>query len=137
MNRFSVNTLLLFMWTVALTATFGSLFYSEILGFIPCKLCWLQRICMYPLTIIYGVSIFKRDISLIVPGAILSSIGFFLSIYHYISQKIPQSFGIINSCGDLSCTATYVNYFGFITIPFLAAVAFAILIGLHFTIWKR
>ena len=39
---------LLFAFVVVATATLGSLFYSEIAGFEPCKLCWFQRIFMYP-----------------------------------------------------------------------------------------
>ena len=39
-------------FVVAAIATGGSLFFSQVAGFVPCELCWFQRICMYPLSIL-------------------------------------------------------------------------------------
>ncbi|WP_102027976.1 disulfide oxidoreductase [Salirhabdus sp. Marseille-P4669] len=122
---------LLIVWAIALVATMGSLFYSEIMHFEPCKLCWFQRILMYPLVIIFGTAYVKKDFSIALPGYILSMIGAPLALYHYIIQQVDTLSA--DFCGQVSCTAKYVNYFGFITIPFLSFVAFT-LIFLVYTI---
>lgn len=126
------ENLLLVIWVQALLATTGSLFYSEVMGYIPCELCWYQRILMYPLVVIYGVAMFKKDVKIAFPGLILSGIGFFVSTYHYLVQKVPAFQEIGGSCtGGVPCNAIYVNYLGFITIPFLAGVAFLVIFILH------
>lgn len=125
------ETILLLIWGQALVALLGSLFYSEILGYTPCDLCWIQRIFMYPLVVIYGIAAIKKDLSIALPGLILSGIGACVSIYHYLIQKLAafQVFGDV--CGEIPCNLQYVNYFGFITIPFLAATAFIVMLILH------
>ena len=78
-------------------ATLGSLYFSEIRGFIPCELCWYQRILMYPLALILGISTFQNDSSakkFVLPMAI---IGWFISFYHYLLQKVP-GFAEIKPC---------------------------------------
>jgi len=125
------ENILLMIWTQALLATFGSLFYSEVMGFVPCELCWYQRILMYPLIIVYGIAILKKNTQIALPGLILSGIGIFVSTYHYSLQKLPALQETGGFCGDIPCNLQYVNYFGFITIPFLAAVAFIVIFCLH------
>lgn len=136
-NEKTSEIFLLLIWTQAVLATLGSLFYSEIIGYVPCDLCWIQRIFMYPLVIIYGVAAIKRDISLALPGLILSAIGFFISTYHYLVQKLPALHDAGGSCQIVPCNVQYVNYFGFVTIPFLAGLAFLIICTLHIIILKR
>src|SRR5690625_7600016 len=99
------------------------------MGFTPCELCWVQRIFMYPLVMIYGVAAFKKDLSIALPGLFLSGIGMFISAYHYLLQKLPSLQEVGASCGIVPCNTEYVNYFGFITIPFLAGTAFIVKIG--------
>ncbi|HLR70412.1 MAG TPA: disulfide oxidoreductase [Pseudogracilibacillus sp.] len=125
------ENILLMIWTQALLATFGSLFYSEVMGFVPCELCWYQRILMYPLIIVYGIAILKKNTQIALPGLILSGVGIFVSAYHYSLQKLPALQETGGFCGDIPCNLQYVNYFGFITIPFLAAVAFIVIFCLH------
>ena len=132
------ENLLLFIWVQAFVATTGSLFYSEIMGYVPCEMCWYQRILMYPLVIIYGTAAIKKDISIALPGLILSVIGLPISIYHYMLQKVPAMHELGGACtGAVPCNAVYVNYFGFITIPFLAGVAFTVIIVLHIMLLKE
>lgn len=131
------ETIMLLLWVQALIATMGSLFYSEVLGYVPCDLCWMQRIFMYPLVIIYGVALFKRDLSSALSGLFLSGIGFFISLYHYLIQKLPALQEIGGTCDIVPCNLQYVNYFGFVTIPFLAGLAFLIIIVLHIFILKQ
>lgn len=107
----------------ALAALLGSLYYSEVAGFIPCTLCWYQRILMYPLTLIILVGIFKQDEYL--PNYVLpfSILGMGVSTYHYLIEKgvLEQS----AACAvGVPCSAVWVNYLGFITIAFMALTAF-------------
>lgn len=125
------ENVLLIVWTIALIATLGSLYFSEFIGYIPCDLCWIQRIFMYPLVIIYGVALLKRDLNIAMPSLILSVIGLPTSIYHYGLQKLPALQETGGFCTNVPCNLQYVNYFGFITIPFLAGIAFLFIVCLH------
>ncbi|MUK90095.1 disulfide bond formation protein B [Ornithinibacillus sp. L9] len=136
MSKINEN-ILLAIWAVSFLATAGSLFYSEVMGYIPCELCWYQRILMYPLIVIYGVAAWKKDINLALPGLILSGIGMFVSTYHYFVQKLPALQEAGGACGLVPCNFQYVNYFGFITIPFLAGTAFIIIFVLHLVLFKQ
>ncbi|HLS66211.1 MAG TPA: disulfide oxidoreductase [Pseudogracilibacillus sp.] len=127
---------LFIIWTQALVATLGSLFYSEVVGYTPCDLCWIQRIFMYPLVIIYGVSLMKKDFQLAFSGLILSGVGMLISIYHYSLQKVPFMQDAGGFCTGVPCNLQYVNYFGFITIPFLAGLAFIIIFVTHLIVLR-
>ncbi|WP_262173171.1 disulfide oxidoreductase [Saccharococcus sp. Marseille-Q5394] len=119
--------LLYFAWVVSLVAMFGSLYFSEIKGYIPCELCWYQRILMYPLTLILGIGTFQNDISVKKFVLPLSIIGGSISFMQYLEQKIPGFGGIKPCVSGVPCSAQYINWFGFVTIPFLALVAFVII----------
>jgi disulfide bond formation protein DsbB len=113
-------------FVVALVATLGSLYYSEIAHFLPCRLCWYQRILMYPLTIITLVGALKRDEYLPSYVLPLSILGMGVSAYHYLMEKgvVPAS----TTCAlDVPCNISYVNYFGFVTIALMAFVAFTLI----------
>jgi disulfide bond formation protein DsbB len=125
------ENILLLIWGQAFIAMLGSLFFSEVMGYPPCELCWVQRILMYPLVVIYGVAAYKKDISIALPGLILSGIGMFVSTYHYLVQKLPVLQEAGKACGLVPCNATYINILGFITIPFLAGTAFIFIFVLH------
>lgn len=109
-------------------ATCGSLYMSEVLGWIPCLWCWYQRIAMYPLAVILAAGLIMRDrnvpkyaLCLAVPGALAS-------IYHILLQKVP-AFAKFESCTlGVPCSVDYLNLFGFITVPMLALTAFVIVI---------
>ncbi len=125
------ETFLFVIWAQSVVATLGSLFYSEIMKFVPCELCWYQRILMYPLVIIYGYALYKKDIRYAFPGLILSTIGVFVSTYHYLIQKVPSMQEAGGACGVIPCNTTYVNFFGFATIPFQAMIAFLVITVIH------
>lgn len=122
-----IENLLLFIWVVSLTATMGSLYFSEIRGYEPCELCWIQRIFMYPLVIILGIAYIQRNARIAVTTATLSIIGGAISLYHYSLQKVDFLSENAPSCGRVSCTGEYINLLGFITIPFLALIAFILI----------
>ncbi|MCA1030766.1 disulfide bond formation protein B [Bacillus timonensis] len=126
-NNQKVESYLFIGWAAALVATLGSLFFSEVLKFIPCELCWYQRIFMYPLVIILGIAIVKKHYHIAFYTIILSAIGGSISLYHYLVQKVRFVGENSFSCGIIPCTGEYINWLGFITIPFLALVGFIII----------
>lgn len=138
MERKDIRETYLFLaWAVSVVAMFGSLYFSEIMQYEPCKLCWYQRILMYPFVIILGIATVKKDYRISLYSMILSLIGGCISFYHYIIQKVPFLMDHSPSCGRIPCTDAYINLFGFITIPFLALTAFIIIFILSLFIWKK
>lgn len=121
------NYTLYMAWIVSMIATLGSLFFSEILGFIPCELCWFQRIMMYPLCIILGIATFYNEKNIKKYVLPISIIGGTISIYHYAIQKIPDVSEINPCVQGVPCNVDYINWLGFITIPFLALIAFCMI----------
>ncbi|WP_153733637.1 disulfide oxidoreductase [Sporosarcina obsidiansis] len=119
------ENVLLFIWAVALTATLGSLYFSEVKGYVPCTLCWYQRIFMYPIVLIGLVALIQKNATIAWTTAAFSFIGGSISLYHYGIQKLSFLQENAPVCGGVSCTGQYVNYLGFITIPFMALIAFA------------
>lgn len=130
------ETLLFIAWAASVIAMFGSLYFSEIQKFEPCELCWYQRILMYPLVIIQVIAIIKKDYHISLYTMILSGLGALISLYHYSIQKIPFMGDNAVSCGRIPCTGQYINWFGFVTIPFLALTAFVIIFICSLLIWK-
>lgn len=120
-------------WLVALVATLGSLFYSEVIGFPPCRLCWFQRIAMYPMSIVLLVGAIRRELQTKYYALPLALIGLAFSIYHYFVQRFPTLEG--TSCDPNNpCSNIFVEVFGFITIPFMAGAGFiliAVLLSLY------
>lgn len=126
----------LIAWIISLIATLGSLYFSEIVGYPPCDLCWYQRIFMYPMTIILGIAVYKRSNEVIPYILPLPLIGFSIALYQYILQNLPS--GDSAFCGpDISCTTKYIDLFGFITLPFLSMVSFAIIFVLLLVARKK
>lgn len=116
-----------FAWITSLIATFGSLYFSEVLGYIPCTLCWYQRIAMYPLAILLGIASYRGE-STIIPYVLpLSITGGLISLWHYLHQKVPFLSQAVQCKVGVPCNQDYINWLGFITIPFLALIAFTMI----------
>jgi disulfide bond formation protein DsbB len=126
MNKKLENSLL-FIWLISLVATLGSLYFSEIRGYVPCTMCWFQRIFMYPILIMTTVAVIQKNAKIAVTTAVFSIIGGCISLYHYGIQKIDFLADSAPACGQVSCTGQYINWLGFITIPFLALTAFILI----------
>ena len=111
-------------WVIALVATVGSLFFSEVMGLPPCVLCWYQRIAMYPLVFLIGSGIIMRDSRMKYYALPLCLGGLAISIYHNLLyyEIIPES--IIPCTAGISCTSRQIEWLGFITIPLMALAAF-------------
>jgi disulfide bond formation protein DsbB len=114
---------------VALLATIGSLYFSEVARFEPCRLCWYQRIAMYPLVIVLGIGAWRRDASVAIYGQALALIGAIIAGYHLALEWIPAL--DTGACGTgPACTIVWFRTFGFISLPMLALAAFLMIITL-------
>ena len=138
-NRFMSETkrkqfFLYLSWVVSVVATLGSLYFSEIQGFIPCELCWYQRILMYPLALILGIATFNSDFTVKKYVLPMTIIGWFISLFHYLQQKVPGFANIKPCTNGVPCNTEYINWLSFITIPFLALTAFSLIIIFMFLI---
>jgi len=110
-------------WAISLTATLGSLYFSEVMGYIPCNLCWYRRITMYPMAILLGIAAVRKDYGIVKYALPPLLIGLSISIYHNLMEKTDWFDGGRHACGLVPCDAEYINWFGFVTIPFLSLTA--------------
>ncbi len=115
---------------VALTSMLGSLYYSEVANFEPCKLCWYQRIAMYPLALLLGIAAWRRDLAVRFYAYPLAAAGAVVAVYHYLLQRFP-SLDTGACSATVPCSSPYVNFeFGIVTIPFMALAGFAAILVL-------
>jgi disulfide bond formation protein DsbB len=115
-------------FVVALVTTTGSLYYSEQVGYIPCQLCWYQRILMYPLVIVLGVAALRKDRRAWMTVLPFVAIGAGVSTYHWLVERVP-SFAESSSCSlEAPCTAPWFEKLGFVTLAWMALSGF-LLIG--------
>lgn len=113
---------------VAIVATAGSLYLSEVAGFAPCRLCWVQRGFMYPAAIVLAAAVVTRRRGPAIAGAVLAAIGLPVSVFHRIDQA---SGGAGSFCDPVNpCSSRWVEHFGFVTIPTMAAAGFAAIVVL-------
>jgi disulfide bond formation protein DsbB len=115
-------------WVVATVATLGSLYYSEVADFVPCRLCWYQRICMYPLALVLGVAALRRDRDVRFYVAPLAAVGAAIAAYHSWIQAYPPSGGSSFCTLDAPCTERYVWELGFVSLPLMALSAFVFIL---------
>lgn len=115
---------------VAIAAMAGSLYLSDIVHLIPCKFCWYQRIAMYPLAILLPIAAWRRDNAFRLYAAVLAFVGLGLAIWHRLMQAFPNlDSGACAAVGP-PCSSPYIVEFGFVTIPYMAASAFALILVL-------
>jgi disulfide bond formation protein DsbB len=120
------NTLF-FAWIISLISLLGSLFFSDVMGYPPCVLCWYQRIAMYPLVFIYPFGLFPFEEKVVKSSVLLVLIGWSISFYHNLLyyKILPESH---SPCvKGISCTSVQLEWLGFITIPFLSFTAFSMI----------
>jgi disulfide bond formation protein DsbB len=114
-------------WLVALVTTLGSLYFSEIAHFTPCKLCWYQRIAMYPLAIVLLIAAARRDRRIAWYVVPVATIGALFAAYHTQLQAFPHQHSSFCTLTE-PCTVRYVWEFGFVSLPFMALSAFVFII---------
>ena len=122
---------------VALVSMCGSLYYSDVLGYEPCKMCWYQRICMYPEVLLLGLALYRRDTAIYFYARALAIAGGFLALNHYILQMTGSSILPCSAVGySVSCSKVFVMNLGYITIPLMALSGFVLII-LSLTLWHK
>jgi disulfide bond formation protein DsbB len=113
------------LWLAAIIATVttvGSLYYSLGAHYVPCELCWYQRICMYPLSVMLLIAAWRRDIAVRRYAAPLVLVGMVIATYHTQLQAYPEQRTFCDATNP--CSSRYVWEFGFVSLPLMALVAF-------------
>lgn len=118
---------LLIAFVVSLLATVGSLIYSDIIGYEPCKLCWFQRIFMYPQVLLMGLALWRKDQWMKIYGFVLSIVGAAIAAFHYTGQLGLTPLPCSAVGYSASCAERFVMEFGYITIPMMALSAFLLI----------
>lgn len=130
--KFVYEKRLLFSFIVAFAAMCGSLYFSEIAKFVPCELCWFQRIFMYSMAVFLLVALLsgdKKNENYRKYALTFSIVGGCISVYHYAIQRISM---LSFSCsGGVTCETVYSMGFGYITIPMMALTAFLLIIVMN------
>lgn len=124
-------------WLIASIASLGSIFFSEIMEFPPCSLCWYQRAFMFPLVLVLLIGLFPFDRNILRYALPLAFAGWVFAFYHTLlySGFIPER---IQPCSQgVSCSETYIDLLGFITIPMLSLIAFTLIIGMLIFLRRR
>ena len=123
-------------WFLSMAAVVISLYFSEVLKFAPCVLCWYQRILMYPLALIIPIGILYKDMKMYRYVIPFSTLGMIVSAYHYLLYVgfIPEVFSPCTT--GVSCLTKYIEWLGFINIPLLSFISFT-LITLLMLIYRK
>lgn len=134
-----INWMLLFLcWLMVTVSATISLFFSSVLEYEPCVLCWYQRICLFPLIFIFAAGLFPTfDKSVIKYALPLTIVGGLIALYHTLLYAgiIPEN---IQPCSKgVSCTEKYIELFGFVSIPMLSFLAFSTLVALLLFLKRR
>ena len=130
-------TILFLCWLLAGASTMGSMFFSHVMEFAPCELCWYQRICLFPLVVILAVGLFPLDKSVVKYALPLAGAGWLTALYHNLVHAgvIPES---IQPCAQgVSCSEEYIALFGFLTIPMLSLLSFSMIVALLVALNRR
>src|SRR5687767_7941374 len=129
--------LLFACWLIASGSALGSLFFSHVMGFAPCVLCWYQRIALFPLVLILPMGLFPLDAKAAKFALPLTVAGLLTAIYHNLLYVglIPKS---IQPCAQgVSCTENYFELFGFVSIPVLSLLALSAMTALLIVVKRR
>lgn len=109
---------------IVLGGVLGSLYFSEVVKYPPCVLCWYQRICLYPLVLIFGAAIWREDRNYKAYALPLAALGLLIAGYHNLVYYKVISEALTPCTAGISCSSKQLELFGFITIPLLSFVAF-------------
>lgn len=109
---------------VAFGAVAASFVYSDIIGYLPCTLCWYQRAFFIPLVVVLGIAAWRKDRQIVPYAVALVSIGGLIALNHIWLQTMGGSL-IPCAAGGVSCDQRFVYEFGYITIPVMSLTGFA------------
>jgi disulfide bond formation protein DsbB len=124
------------MCAITTGAMVGSLYFSEHVGYAPCKLCWYQRIAMYSIAIISFVAALRRDKNIAVYSLVLACLGLAVSTYHYLLEWFPQLESNVCSL-DVPCTTVWFRELGFVTLCFIAASTFIAVVTISLALMRE
>ena len=127
---------MLFAFFTALGSSIMTLIYSEYFGIIPCGLCWIERIALYPQVILLGMAIYCKDSVMPRYGIGLSSIGLVVSLYHHYIQMGGSEFIKCPASGASDCAKRFFFEYDFMTFPLMSAILFGFLILLYLYLLK-
>ena len=138
LNQKNTNWNILFLcWLLTSVSAMGSLFFSYVMEFAPCVLCWYQRIFLFPLILILAIGLFPFDKKVVKYALPLAIVGWLTAAYHNLLYVgiIPES---IQPCSQgVSCTEEYINLLGFLSIPMLSLLSFSTIITLLIILYRR
>jgi len=128
-------------WLVAAVSMSGSLWFSEVAGFLPCRLCWFQRACMYPLVAILAVAVLGRhfdkpalELRARQLAFALAAVGAAVATYHVLLERFPTL--ETGACDPaVPCTLVWFERLGFITLPYMALSGFVLILTLLAASW--
>lgn len=124
-------------WVVALTAMAGSLYFSEVADYVPCELCWFQRIAMYPLAVVLLIALVRGERWIAPYALVLSLLGLAVAIYHYQLEWFPEQATFCSAEGTVPCTVVWFKVYGYGTLPMLAGSAFLLIATLTAIAWRN
>lgn len=136
MKQFIKTNGLYLAFAISLISMLGSLYYSEIMHLPPCVLCWYQRIAMYPLVLIFGFAIYKKDNNLVLPAFVLAIIGWAIAVYHNLLyfNILPEA--AAPCMAGISCSTKFEGFLAAFPIPLQALVGFTILLIILIIYWR-
>jgi disulfide bond formation protein DsbB len=120
-------TLVFLAWLIASVSTLGALFLSQVVGIVPCVLCWYQRIFMFPLVFVLAAGLFPFDAGIVRYALPLTVVGWMIAFFHVliVAGVVPES---IRPCAQgVPCKDQQIEWFGFLTIPLFSLIAFSLI----------
>ena len=137
-SRKTADKALLIGLVVSVVSLIASLFYSNIIGFSPCELCWWQRVFLYPQIILFAAAFYNerarkvQDDMVFLYSLIFSIIGAAVGAFLYYGQMFnPNALALCATAGE-SCSKIFFISFGYISIPLMSLTVYAVLILLYF-----
>lgn len=128
------------MWLAFGASLFASamaLFYSDVIGYPACELCWWQRAVMFPQVVIFALALWRKDRAASLYALVLSGIGILIGVYNHVLQVSPPGTLPCPATGTVSCAQIFYLEFGYITFPMLSITFFAFLIVLMLIVRRR
>lgn len=127
MKRFFTNYALYFAWMISILGLICSVFFAEMLHYEPCRLCWYQRICLFPMVWILGRAAYKDDAQIVPYTLPIAGLGALLAFYQVLGIFIP-SLHKHGLCGyKTDCSEHLIELWGFLSFPLVSLVGFILL----------
>lgn len=118
------------IWLIALSGFFLSIYFGEVAHFEPCRLCWYQRMALFPLVLLLGLGVYRSDFGVLPYTIVFALLGTLVASYHALQESFPllQTTALCGEKGD--CSEPVFLLFGFLTFPVLSAAGFLAITGL-------